>query len=272
MLSVNFTLAIAKEDEKMKEVYYEKFLSEIYDDSPYFGQARSRELDKFNSFYFDELDDKDQKILEFGSATGMLSIPLARAGYKLDSVDISPYMQDVLSKKLEKESEVTRSNINQIVADATQYKGDELYNSIVMSEGILIAIPDSKIQMELLRNCHRNLKKGGRIYTDFFQPRYDVISGDVTNEFSRFRTKDGEIYLLDISFENDSYNQIQKWNAKYTKMDRLSKSEPIEINVSFRYIFNSEIRLMLQECGFKVIKIDTDYADRRGFSVIAEKM
>jgi hypothetical protein len=140
-----------------------------------------------------------------------------------------------------------------------------------MPEGVIIAIPDVDLQMALLENCYRNLKRGGRIYTDFFQPNYKAIYHKELKEYSRFRTKAGEVYLLEIIFTNDEYTQVQNWDVTYTRIIGGEKADVISMNVKFRYIFYSEIQLMLQKCGFKVIDIDVNYADRRGFAVIAEK-
>lgn len=254
------------------DIYYEEFLSNIYDDTPYFGQGRSRELDKFNGFYYEHLKDEDDRILEFGCGTGMLTIPLARMGHKLDSVDIAPDMQKVVSKKLANESPYVAANVNQVVADAIEFKGPQLYNSLVMPEGVLIAIPDAEMQLGLLDSCYRNLRRGGRIYTDFFQPRYDVIHNKTLTEHSRFRTKDGELYLFTIHYSNNEYTQVQDWHVVFTKIENGEKTEVIEADVRFRYLFYSEIQLMLKQTGFKVIDIDVNYAEGRGFAVIAEKV
>jgi SAM-dependent methyltransferase len=256
----------------MSDIYYEEFLSKIYDDAPYFGQGRLRELDKFNQFYYEHLRDEDQRILEFGSGTGRLSIPLARLGHRLDSVDISPYMHDVLSEKLKGESCEVAGRINQILADAIEYRGPKLYNSIVMPEGILIAIPDAQLQMGLLKSCYANLRLHGRIYTDFFQPRYKVIYEKTLTEYTRFRTRTGNVYLLEMNFTNDEYTQIQDWHAVFTKIEQGEKRNVTEVDVKFRYIFLSELELMLRLCGFKLIDIDVTYAGGRGFAVIAEKV
>ena len=257
----------------MPDVQYDKFLSEIYDETPYFGQGRSRELEKFNAFYFAYLTSTERRVLEFGSGTGMLSIPLARAAFRLDSVDISPHMHDVLSAKLRSESEEVGNNINQIVADATTFTAPEAYDSIVMPEGILIALPDQGLQMALLESCHRNLRRGGRIYTDFFQPRYKVIYHKDVTEYTRFRTKRDELYILGVHFKNDEYTQVQEWDLAFTKVDNgTATDDVVEMSLQFRYIFCSEIEWMLKHTGFKVIDIDVEYADRRGFAVVAEKL
>lgn len=253
------------------EVYYQKFLAEIYDEAPYFGQTRSNETDKFNSFYYNNLKDNKGKILELGCGTGVLTIPLAKAGHKLDSVDLSEHMQNVLSAKLKNEHEDVSKNIRQFVFDATKFKGEELYSAIVMS-GVIVALPDADLQIDLLNNCYQNLEARGRIYMDFPQPMYKVIRNGELSEFTRFRTKNGELYFLNINYKNNEYTQVQDWNVIFTKMEKGRKGEVIDIDLKIRYIFSSEIELMLKKCGFKMIEIDTNYADGLGFSVIAEKV
>ena len=254
------------------EVAYDKFIADIYDSSPYFGQGKARELEKFNAPYFRYLASRRGRILEFGSGTGMLTIPLARAGYELDSVDISPYMHDVLTRKLENEEPRVMRNIKQIVADATTYIGSELYHSIVMPEGILIALPSADLQMSLLQSCHRNLASDGRIHIDFFQPLYKVIYHETLTEYSRFRTPLRETYLMSIEFINDKYSQVQHWKVTYTKVEDGVKRDSVVVDLDFRYVFYSEIKLMLQITGFRVIELDVGYADGRGFFLVAEKI
>lgn len=252
-------------------IAYERFIADIYDHSPFFGQGKTRELDKFNAPYFRHLAGRPGPLLEFGTGTGNLSIPLARAGYRFDSVDISPYMQAVARLKLSNEDERVVRNVNLIVADATTYESPEPCNSIVMPEGILIAIADAEVQMALLRSCHRNLKARGRIFTDFFQPYYKAIDQGTLTEHTRFRTPDGKLYLMTMEITTDRYTQVQQWKATYTLVENGEQREPVEVILQFRYVFCSEVRWMLQAAGFCAIDIDVDFADARGFFVVAEK-
>lgn len=253
-------------------VAYETFLAEIYDSAPYFGQGRTRELDKFNAPYFRHLSGRDGRILEFGSATGSLTVPLARAGYEIDSVDISPYMQNVLTRKLENEQREVARKVNQIVADATTYMGPGPYQTVVMPEGILIALPDAELQMAILQSCHRNLAPGGRLYLDFFQPFYKAIYQEKLTEYSRFRTPDGRTYILTVNFTNNSYSQIQHWMVTFTHWERGEQQETVTVDLDFRYVFYSECNLMLRLAGFRTVEFDVEYAERRGFFVAAEKV
>ena len=253
-------------------VAYDKFIADIYDFSPYFGQGKTRELEKFNAPYFRHLAGRPGRILEFGSGTGMLTIPLARAGYELDSVDISPYMHDVLARKLANEEDHVVRNVKQIVADATTYVAPSPYHSIVMPEGILIALPSFDLQMALLRSCHRNLAPDGRIHIDFFQPHYKAIYLGTLTEVSRFRTPTGQTYLMSIEFTTNRHSQFQNWKVTYTEVERGDERECIRVNLDFRYVFRSEIELMLQVAGFRLLELDLDYADGRGYFLVAEKI
>jgi SAM-dependent methyltransferase len=250
---------------------YDTFLSNIYDYSPFFGGVRTRDIEKFNSFYFESMA-PHLKVLEFGSATGQLTIPLARAGYRIDSVDISPDMYDVLKRKLSQEELSIAKNVRPMLQDAIAYRGEELYDAVVMAEGILVAIPDRELQIGLLRSCYANLKPGGRVYTDLSQPLYNVIFHKTLTEYTRFRDGHGDVFLLEVEQKvDDPYSQILDMNCTYTKMEKGQRKDVTNISVQFRYLFYSELQLMFRLCGFKILSFDPTYADGRGFAIIAEK-
>ena len=90
---------------------YDSFLAEIYDYSPYFGKER-REKDYATQFYLDNLPDKNKgKILELVTCTGLLTIPMARAGYKIDSIDVSPAVHEIVRRKMANEPKKVINNI-----------------------------------------------------------------------------------------------------------------------------------------------------------------
>ncbi|MCE9575987.1 MAG: class I SAM-dependent methyltransferase [Deltaproteobacteria bacterium] len=254
----------------MSDVQYDDFLSRIYDEAPYFGRERARELEQYNAFYFAHLHDKSRRILEIGSGTGMLTVPLARAGFLVDSVDISSAMHEVLAEKLSAEDESVARRVRRILADATTHVGEEPYDTIAMPEGVVIALPSRELQIALFESCHRNLRVGGRLYADFAQPRWKVVYEQTLQEHTRFRMHSGDEYLLSVTFRNDRHTQIEEWDVVFAKQG--VPPEPIEVKVSFRFLSYSELQFMLERCGFKVIAIDVNHSHGRGFAVIAEKV
>lgn len=255
----------------MSDIQYDQFLSRIYEDAPYFGQPRARSLDTFNGFYFKRLGEPPRRVLELGSATGMLTVPLARRGFEVDSVDISAAMHEILAEKLRAEEPSVAQRVRQIVGDAITYSGEERYETIVMPEGVVISIPDREAQLALLDNCYRNLASGGRLYADFVQPRWKLIYEQTLQEHTRFVSRTGEQYLLSLTFRNNRHTQVEDWRLVFTHENGARKSERIEVNVQFRFLSHSEVTLMLERAGFKVVDIDVNHAGGRGFAVIAEK-
>lgn len=256
----------------MKKIDYDSFLARIYDDSPSFGKVKINNLERMNAFYMEGARICEGPVLEFGTATGMLTIQLAREGYKVHSVDISPYMHQVVREKLEKEEKHVSDNITLILGDALEYKHSELYNMIAIPDGLFLAIADQEQQLTLLNNCNRNLNKGGRLYLDIFQPMERIIYDRQLSECTRFRTKNGELFLMTTNYTVDLYPQIQYCDFVYTKMNKGKAMEEFKVNIVYRYVYHSELELMLKHCGFKVVEIDTTYIDGRGFAVIAEKI
>lgn len=256
----------------MKDIDYDDFLSDMYDDSPFFGRARMQNLQDFNRIYFDNLKPGD-KILELGSATGMLTVDLARAGFELTSIDIAPSMHRVLQRKLAQQSQETRDNVTILLDDATTFLGPERYDAIVMAEGLVIAMPNKAMQRALFENCHRNLRPGGLVITDFFQPYYKAVSEEGLTNHTRFRTADGTPYMLTVSFKNDPHEQRQIWNCVYRNMsDDPELASTISASVQFCYVLKAEMELLLELTGFKVLEFNTDYADGRGFSLVAKRL
>ncbi|TNJ42312.1 class I SAM-dependent methyltransferase [Phaeobacter sp. B1627] len=256
----------------MQDIDYDDFLSDIYDDSPFFGRRRVQSLQDFNRIYFDNLALSD-KILELGSATGLLTVDLARSGYTLTSIDIAPSMHRVLERKLAQESQETRGNVTLLLDDATTFQGPEPYDAIVMSEGLVIALPNKAMQRALFENCRRNLRPGGLLITDFFQPYYKAICEEGLTEYTRFRTADGTAYMLTVSFENEPHEQRQSWQCTYRNMaEDTENAAPISATVHFCYVLKAEMELLLELTGFKVLQFNTDYAEGRGFSLVAERL
>ena len=144
------------------KIEYDDFLTQIYDYSPYFGKERC-EKDFATPFYLEALKNVNGKILEFVSCTGLLTIPLARANYKLDSVDISPYMHEYIRRKLEKEERYVGENISLHCCDVFDYCCEEQYQAIVMPDSFLLALADKQKQVDLLKMSNLFLQDNGRI-------------------------------------------------------------------------------------------------------------
>ena len=178
-----------------KKTDYDSFLAEIYEYSPYFGKER-REKDYATKFYLDNMPDRQKgQVLELVTCTGLLTIPMARAGYKIDSVDISPAVHEVVRKKLIKEPSCVTDNITLKCCNVFDYQTKKLYSAIVMPDSFLHAVADEEAQEKLIKKCYDLLDEDGVLIVDIFVPWQHIIEKKEVNQCTRFRTPNGELYI-----------------------------------------------------------------------------
>lgn len=252
----------------MSQYDYDAFLTKIYDYSPYFGKER-RERDYATNFYLDAISNIHERILEFGSCTGLLTIPLARANHEIDSVDISPFMHECIRDKLCSEADCVGRNIQLYVCDAFDYQSDHRYSAIVLPDSILCAMPDKQKQIRLLKKCNSLLCNDGIIAFDIFQPWKDIIELKEKHQCSRFRLKDGELYIVYTHHLVDQEQQLHCFDFTH----ELIGGKPIQYHhtITYRYLFEDELVEMLGECGFKVCYIDRQFNFGKNLSIIGHK-
>ena len=253
-------------NDKSYKIRCDAFVANHYDDAPSFSRWRNRNLDQCNKPYIEAAKSHGGHILELGTATGMLTIPLAREEFHVRSIDISPYMHDVVRKKLAIEPEIISKRINLIVDNAIEYSPSDLFNMIVMPDGLFDAITNQKLQIKLLENCYRHLRKGGGLYFDFAKPPLE--NNDFPTYF-RYRDHTGNIYIITVDTSIKPYKQLRSFNFLFEKYK--SVDEPILVEHIYRYVYYGELQLMLEYAGFSAINIDGDYANSRRFFVTAKK-
>lgn len=250
----------------MKSFDYDSFLTRIYDASPYFGKER-KEKDYATPFYLKALGESPSKVLEFVSCTGLLTIPLAEAGYPLDSVDISPHMHDRVRKKL-KEKDLEGA-VQLHLSDVLSYDTDERYEHIVVPDSFLLALPSYDEQMTFLRQCYELLKPGGLLIMDMFRPWEDIIKKEQVHQCSRFRTEDGELFIVNTHHVIDKESQQHHFHFEHVPYK--DQTQRIKHTITYRYLYHEDVRRMLKETGFHLKVLDDTFNFNKYYFVIAEK-
>jgi len=253
----------------MDKIDYDYFLAKIYDYSPYFGKER-REKDYATHFYLNALENIQDRVLEFVSCTGLLTIPLARENYKVDSVDISPFMHEYLNDKLRNEQDYVRNNITLYQCNVFDYKSVHKYNGIVLPDSFLLAIADKSKQIELLKRCNALLYDDGIVVFDIFQPWTDIIEKKEKDQCTRFRLGNGELYIVYTHHSIDQNQQLHHFDFIHELVGK-DKDRYHHI-ITYRYMFQEEIESILCECGFRALYIDDSFNFGKYYSVTAKKV
>lgn len=130
------------------------------------------------------------KILDAGGGTGRWAITLAKLGYEVTMMDVSPEMVQFSREKFKKENldiQVFEGNI-----EHTRFKDQEF--DMVFSEGGVISLTPNPRQM--LSEFRRITKPGGYIWLDYLNLLgWSLLQPDVELKLQLATKEEEEIYL-----------------------------------------------------------------------------
>jgi SAM-dependent methyltransferase len=128
--------------------------------------------------YLDKYLPKRGKILEVGAATGAYTIPLAKKGYSVTAVDLSPGLMAVCQKKVAEAG--LGKKVKCFVADGRELKGvpGNDYDAVLLM-GPLYHLVIKEDREKAVQEAYNRLKLGGVIFSAFVS-RYGIWSTIMT--------------------------------------------------------------------------------------------
>ena len=220
-------------------------------------------------FYVDEALTADGPVLELGSGTGRVLIPIARAGVTIDGLDGSAAMLDRCRAKLAAESQEVRSRVALHEGDMRRFELGKQFALVTIPFRPfqhLLAVGD---QLDCLRSIHAHLRDGGRLILDLFNPSLDMLVnrplGVEMPEGPPFQMPDGR--LVTRSFKVVDPNRFEQINGIELIYDVTYPNGRTERRVHrfrMRYFFRYEAEHLLARSGFVVEQLYAGY-DRSEF-------
>ena len=176
-----------------------------------------------------------KKILEFGVGTGRIALPLAKKGFDVTGVDISPKMLTELKIKAgETTIQVHEGEMSSISLNEKYDLAYCIFNGI----SYLLTLAE---QVAFLKNASRHLNKGGIFLLETFIPRVEQILKDDTAPYA----------LEEDYLGFDKYNRIEQLVTSY-QFD-LSSPDVERFESTHRYVWPSELELMGQLAGMELL-------------------
>lgn len=220
----------------MKKVIFDDFAN-IYDED----MAKQKHLDGDINLYLQYAKHIKSPILDIGCGTGRVAVPLIRAGYQVDGIDISKKMILKFKNKLTK-NELSKNFI--YIDNALNWKNVKKYNMIIMPDDVLLHFLSPEQQLKILERCYLFLKEKGILIIDVFRQHYENL---FRYESTTFTNSSGRIRKIYSDYET----QINK--IEYTYLDGKVRNNFV------RWISESELRLMIKISGLKIIDIFGNY-------------
>ncbi|WP_147803945.1 class I SAM-dependent methyltransferase [Alkalicoccus halolimnae] len=228
--------------------YYNQLSSEVYDMDKYIGRSFGDV-----EFYADRLASCDGEVLEPGTGSGRILIPLLEKGRKVSGFDLSGEMLTICRHNCRKRG----LNPKLFQAKMESFSTPDKYEAIIVPTGTFLLLYKRKESLQALKNFYQHLSDGGRLILDIFL-QTDTAIGKVSTR--TWETKDGDLITLESKIvEVDYINQHTITHNRYEKWrnGKLIQSELERFPV--RWYGVEEFKMTLEHAGYEDITISADY-------------
>lgn len=225
--------------------YYDLFYSDFTEDiQMYMGFAQRCE----------------SPLLELACGTGRVLLPLARAGYDMTGLDVSPVMLDIASAKVE--TEQLGSKVRLVQSDMREFSLGCRYNMAYVPLNSFMHLVTVEDHLSALRCIRRHLNPDGLLVIDLFNPDQGTLTdcyGYVTLEKTMTDPNTGVTVQLFNSRRLDTASQIQEITFIIDEIGPDGTVRRVLFPFKMRYFFCQEKKLLLEKAGFEVVNVYGSY-------------
>tara|TARA_B100001013_G_C24546799_1_gene416969 strand:+ start:71 stop:850 length:780 start_codon:yes stop_codon:yes gene_type:complete len=212
-------------------------------------------------FYIDMCKKFGGPILELGTGTGRILLPISNAGYSITGLDISNGMLSKIKSKI-KTNKNSYQKIELLKADMKDFKLDKRFELILIPARTLLLETNYEKQVMVLKNAAAHLTNSGRIIFDIYYPDKEMINCDPDEEFLlgvSDAQKDGSRYILTGKNRFDTINQLNFSSQYIEKVNAHGESlNKAMLPVETRYLHFGQV---VEMCKMANLKIDYAYGN-----------
>ena len=198
-------------------------------------------------------------VLELGSGTGRILLPVARAGHTIVGLDSSQQMLERARANLAQEPADVQRRVTLQQRDMHDFDLSTRFASIIAPFRVFQHLTTIDAQLRFLASVARHLAPGGRFIFDVFNPRFDMLvrhDGSEHEDTPETRLPDGRAFRRAYRI------------ARVRWLDQISDSELIYYVDGRRYVqgfemrwfLNAELRHLLARADFRVVAMYGDFA------------
>jgi len=212
-------------------------------------------------------------VLELACGTGRVLLPLARAGYDITGLDLSPYQLAVAKRKLAAEDEEVRKRVCLLEGDMSAFGVGERFGLIIIPARAFQCLLERADQRRCLEACAAHLRPGGLLAIDVFNPRLSRLTaeGGVEESGEEYPGVDGVTVRETGHTDYDLANQSMVWHSRYECTAAEGAVTVHQCVLPLRYFFRFEMEWMLEACGFEVEALYGNF-DRSPFTAESPEM
>lgn len=236
-------------------------MTEFYDAVSRFYDAENVEMTEDLNLYSELAGRYGGPILDVGSGTGRVMLHLAQEGYNCVGVDTSPQMLERAKQKVSGLPDIA-ARTRFVLGDVSSYESEQQFRMILLPYHTFMHFQTQSLQLQVLNQLSRSLADGG------------VMVFDLPNAGEAFATQDEHSISLERMFINpdtghtvmqqsvsnlDRVRQILEITWIYDEIDHNGVVHRTVAPLTLRYVFYSELNLLLSAAGLELLNVYGDY-------------
>jgi trans-aconitate 2-methyltransferase len=212
-------------------------------------------------------------VLELACGSLRALLPIARAGYQVVGLDLSPHMLKRASEKVAQESAEVQARVRLVEGSMAGFDLGEQFGLIYVTARSFQFLLTRAEQRHCLETCARHLKPGGYLGIDVFNTRLSrlVQPGGVDEEPDESTGPGGEAIRETGHSDYDHTTQTLRWRSRQEWSDACGGPQVREYVCDLHYFFRFEMEWMLEACGFAVEALYGNF-DRSEFTAESQEM
>ncbi len=230
----------------IKQNEYQGFFAEFYD----ILHAEQSDINAYIEFGNKYGND----ILELGSGTGRLLIPLVENGFMVTGLELNEDMINICNKKL-KEIKM-KDNAHIIRGTMTNFNLNRKFDLIIAPCNVINHLLNENDFSDMLNCVKRHLKKDGVFIIDNSIPDIKMLSqkDGVEEQFKFVNPINNNIIIDKFTAKYDYVNQIEYNHIRLEEYHNDELVRTAETNEKLVYYFPREIRNHLKYNNFTIVE------------------
>lgn len=212
-------------------------------------------------FYLELAEATGAPILEIGTGTGRIALPLAEHGFDVWGIDESAQMLKIARSKLSWLNESVKKRLHFFENDMRDFQLNRQFPTIIVPFRAFLHNLTQADQLNTLRALHAHCRPAGRVLIDLFVPYHHLLA-QLEWEESFGEEENVEKGTVIEIISRVSHNPVhQLLTIKNTYRETLDDGTVEEhlAEMCYRYIFRYEMELLLKLTGFKLLDVYGDF-------------
>ena len=204
-------------------------------------------------------------VLELACGTGRLSLALAREGFEVRGLDNSPGMLRIFAGKLKAEPKALQRRMRLVLADMREYAFARRFPLIILAFRTFQHLETKEDQLRALRCARRHLAPGGLFVVSAYTiPMKELAYPDpVQIDMKRRNPSTGNEVIRRHRTERDYARQLDEVTFIYEEKLPDGAVERRTRKATMRFVFRSELELLLELAGLRALDMFGDYRGSR---------